>query len=204
MGAPTSTERRVLVVCTANVCRSPVAERALQREWAACGIPAKVTSAGIRGGRLEVHPYTVEAAGFAKLDLTDHRSRRLDPDLLTTAGADLVLGMTREHLRGAIELDPGCWPRAFTLRELARRIAELTDPDETDTDWDAWLAACHTGRDLQTLLIPDLVDDLPDPYGQPAGAHILMVQEITLLARTIARATPRPDTDASNTWPPPP
>ena len=186
MNVPTAPARHVLVVCTANVCRSPVAERALQREWTANDVPAVVRSAGTSGGRLGVHHYTIEAAGFARLDLTDHRSRRLDAGLIATDGADLVIGMTRAHLRAAIELDPSCWPRAFTLRELARRTDDLPEPP---ADWETWLATCGEGRDQHTLLIPDLIDDLPDPYGQPATGHILMVQEVTNLARTIAAAT---------------
>ena len=189
MNVPTAPRRRVLVVCTANVCRSPVAERALEREWAANDVPAAVRSAGTSGGRLGVHRYTIEAAGFARIDLTDHRSRRLDAEMITADGADLIIAMAHTHLLSAIELDPTCWRRAFTLRELARRTEALADPP---ADWDTWLTACGEGRDQQALLNPDLLDDLPDPYGHPADAHILMVQEVTILARTIAAAVPPP------------
>jgi protein-tyrosine phosphatase len=182
--------RRVLVICTANVCRSPVAERALEREWAANDVPAVVRSAGITGGQLRVHRYTIEAAGFAKIDLTDHRSRQLDAAMVDTEGADLIIGMTRDHVHTIVARHPSCRPRAFTLRELARRTEELPHPP---ADWDQWLAACDDGRDPSALLTPDPIDDLPDPYGHDASAHILMVQEVTMHARTIAAAASSPD-----------
>lgn len=178
-------ERHVLVVCTANVCRSPVAERLLQREWAAAGIPVRVQSAGSLGGRNKVHPHTVEAARFARIDLTDHESRALTTEMIESEGADLVIGMTREHLRAAISLEPSCWPRAFTLRELVRRTSELPTPP---ADWDDWLAACHDDRFMGDLMVPQPFDDLPDPYGRPLSEHILMVQEVAGASARIASA----------------
>jgi protein-tyrosine phosphatase len=186
MAAPAESPRRVLVVCTANVCRSPVAERLLQRDWTQAGVAVEVRSAGSRGGRNTVHRYTREAAGFARIDLDDHRSRMLTDGMIQTEGADLVIGMTREHLRVALALDPDCWPRAFTLRELARRTDELSPPP---TEWDDWIARCGSDRDRALLHVPDLGDDLPDPYGRPASAHILMVQEVSILAGAITAAT---------------
>jgi len=183
----TVNERHVLVVCTANVCRSPVAERLLQREWAAAGIPVRVQSAGSLGGRNNVHGYTVEAARFARIDLTDHRSRPLTTEMIATEGADLVIGMAREHLRAAISLEPSCWPRAFTMRELVRRTGELPTPP---ADWDDWLAACHDGRHMGDLMVPEPTDDLPDPYGRPLSDHIMMVQEVAGASALIATALP--------------
>jgi protein-tyrosine phosphatase len=204
MTLPAAPVRRVLVVCTANVCRSPVAERALAREWAAVGVPVDVRSAGVSGGRLDVHRSTLEAAGFAHLDLSDHRSRALTPDMVDTEGADLIIGMTRDHVHTIVARHPDCWTRAFTLRELARRSAALADISPASSDWDAWLAACGHDRDQRALFTSDrspdpahlLDDDLPDPYGRDAGEHILMVQEVVMHARTIAAAVavpPRPD-----------
>ena len=180
-------ERRVLVVCTANVCRSPVAERLLQREWTDAGIAVRVNSAGILGGRNDVHPATLEAARFARVDLNEHESRLLTADMIDTEGADLVIGMTREHLRAAISLEPTCWPRAFTFRELVRRTSQLATPP---TSWEDWLAVCHDGRNLGDLIVPEPTDDLPDPYGRPLSDHIMMVQEVAGASALLARSTP--------------
>ena len=51
----------------------------------------------------------------------DHVARTLDASILAVEGHDLVLTMTREHLREVVALDPGAWPRTFTLKEIVRR-----------------------------------------------------------------------------------
>ena len=59
------------------------------------------------------------------LDISWHRSHQVnDADL---AWADLVLGMSREHVRHAVVTAPDAWPRAFTLKEMVRR-GEETGP----------------------------------------------------------------------------
>lgn len=81
--------QRILVVCTGNVCRSPVAAAMLQRH-----LPCStVQSAGL--GALVGQPVDTQARQLAEadgLDLDAHRARQLDDDLLV--GADLVLVMT--------------------------------------------------------------------------------------------------------------
>src|SRR5262245_45150403 len=124
--------RRALVVCTANVCRSPVAERLLTKRLAervdADGEPWVVTSAGIADVVAPLDPNTVAVAAAAGLDLTDHRPRRLTADIVATDGADLILGMAREHVRHVAALDPTVWLRTFTLKELVRRAEEAAPP----------------------------------------------------------------------------
>jgi protein-tyrosine phosphatase len=179
---------RVLTVCTANVCRSPVAERLLLRHLTAAGHRAVVRSAGTRGGHLDVHPHTVAAAGGIDVDLGDHASRRLTRELVATDGRDLVVTMTREHLREVVSLDPGAWPRTFTLKELARRVLAV---DPTVVDLSAWRAALGDGRRAADLMRPDPADDLDDPYGGPARWHVDMVRDVDELTARIAHRLPR-------------
>ncbi|RCV91019.1 low molecular weight protein-tyrosine-phosphatase [Billgrantia montanilacus] len=81
--------QRILVVCTGNICRSPVAEVMLQQR-----LPhLTVTSAGL--GALIGQPVDAQARRLAeanRLDVSSHLARQLDADLL--AEADLVLVMT--------------------------------------------------------------------------------------------------------------
>lgn len=182
-----SSELRVLVVCTANVCRSPVAERLLARHLAAAGHRARVRSAGTHGGRLVVHEHTVMAARDLEVDLSDHRSRLLSAALVATDGADLIVTMTREHLRAVVGIDPLAWPRSFTLKELARRTADVprsvTDPRE-------WISAAGSGRRAADMMTPSQLDDLDDPYGGPLRDHRAMVADVESLVGKLVAAMP--------------
>jgi protein-tyrosine phosphatase len=153
----------ILVLCTANVCRSPMARAMLGRELAARGQPARVTSAGVAAGGTAPVPGEVAAvlAGYG-LDVTGHRSTPVTAGDL--AQADLVLTMAREHLRHAVVLEPLAWPRAFTLRELARRGAQA-GPREPGESIAGWLARAHAGRSRMALLGDGEPDDVADPFG---------------------------------------
>ena len=94
----------VLVVCTGNTCRSPMAAELLRAALAreAAREPGlllpEVGSAGVAAGEgLAATPAAVQALGERGLDLSGHSSRPLDDGLLRRA--DLVLGLTRGHLR---------------------------------------------------------------------------------------------------------
>jgi hypothetical protein len=84
--------------------------------------------------------------------------------------ADLVLGMERAHVRHSVLLEPEAWPRAFTLKELVRRGAELGPRPPVESPG-AWLARAHEGRDRPDLLGDSPLDDVADPYGGPSSAY---------------------------------
>ena len=111
----------ILCVCTGNVCRSPVAERLLAH-W--LGPEVQVRSAGTLGlaGR-GIEPEMVahlKAAGVPEVEFV---ARRMTP--ADVRGADLVLGLGREHRREAVELVPAAVRRAFTLLEFARLLSTI-------------------------------------------------------------------------------
>jgi protein arginine phosphatase len=89
---------RILLVCTGNTCRSPMAEVILRRNLEDRGwSQVEVRSAGV--GAFPGQPATeeaVQAAARRDLDLTEHRSTPLDPELV--GWADLILTMTGSHL----------------------------------------------------------------------------------------------------------
>lgn len=116
----------LLVVCTANVCRSPVAAALLARDLAAVGV--EVTSAGTEA--VPGMPAAPEAVEVVRRELglgLEHRSRPLTAALLEQA--DLVLTMTREQSTLVTAQDPRALRRVFTLRELARILPSLPPPD---------------------------------------------------------------------------
>jgi protein-tyrosine-phosphatase len=84
---------RIVMVCTGNICRSPMAEGLLRDRWRRRGRDdLVVTSMGIRG--LDNSPPTEMARRVCEehgVDISAHRSRPLVGDEL--AEADLVLTM---------------------------------------------------------------------------------------------------------------
>jgi protein-tyrosine-phosphatase len=89
---------RILLVCSGNTCRSPMAEVLLRRALEARGWrQVEVRSAGVAA--YPGSPATEAAVRVTErhgLDLTEHRSTPLDPPLI--AWADLILTMTPAHL----------------------------------------------------------------------------------------------------------
>ena len=167
---------RVLHVCTGNICRSPMAER-LMRRMLDDGRPGAadrfvVESAGTwghAGSPMEAHALSTLAA--YGVDGADFRARELVAEHV--AGADLVLGATREHRAAAVVLYPRAAARTFTLREFARLTAAV-DPDALPGDdaverARALVRAAASRRGLVPPARP-ADDDLADPYHAPASA----------------------------------
>ncbi len=127
--------RRILLVCTGNICRSPLAEALLRRDLKARGFPEiDVGSAGT--GAWDGAPASEGAylVGLERgLDLSGHRARLLTRELVESA--DLVLTMARHHRARVEEL--GGEGRVFVLGEYAGRDgdeAEVSDPFGGDLD----------------------------------------------------------------------
>lgn len=118
----------VLTVCTANICRSATAERALRTSFARNGLRGvvEVSSAGV-AARPGAPMCSDAAALLAESRLAGgpsesgpdagHVSRRLSAAALLQA--DLVLTADRGHLGAAGALAPQCRSRLFTIRQAA-------------------------------------------------------------------------------------
>ena len=89
---------RILVVCTGNICRSPMVEGMLRKATAEhiLGI-IEVSSAGTHAlhGNQPSAP-AVKVMQTYGIDISRHRARRLHRSML--ADADLILVMERHHL----------------------------------------------------------------------------------------------------------
>src|SRR4051794_35099342 len=111
----------LLVVCTANVCRSPLAQREFQRAFGASDVSpaAEVLSAGTRAGndwamcRVSASALADDPADRAFAEA--HRSHLLSKEAVLAA--DLVLTMERAHRSAVAQLAPGSQSKVFTLRE---------------------------------------------------------------------------------------
>jgi protein-tyrosine phosphatase len=173
----------ILLLCTANICRSPMAAGFLARELAGRDIPARVRSAGMLGSDRPPPAEVVTATAGHGLDVTGHRSHLVTAADL--ARADLILAMAREHLRHAVVVAPDTWPRAFTIRELVRRgdLAGRRAPGET---LPGWLDRVHDGRSRLALLGDSVQDDVADPMGSPLASYEQAAAELRQLACRLA------------------
>lgn len=168
---------RVLVVCTANVCRSPMGEALLQRHCTELGVDVQVTSAGTQRHELPVDPGAVTVMAEQGLDISVHQPRQLDRAVLEADGADLVITMTRDHLRVVATSAPGVLRRSFTAKELGRRLAAVESID---------LSRLNEGRSSRDLMGTDPDDDVADPYGQSLQLHRECAAEIDHVMRIVA------------------
>jgi len=121
LGAEVDRPFTVLFVCTGNTCRSPMAEGILRSMLKQQGHDelVQVLSAGIAAcPGLPASPYAVAAAAEDNLDISSHRSRLLDAQLV--AQADMVLGMSPEHVEFATSLAPDP-EKITTLKEFGSK-----------------------------------------------------------------------------------
>jgi protein-tyrosine phosphatase len=184
---PAATEPglNILVVCTANQCRSPMAAALLEREFARYAVPVLVHSAGTMA--VPDIPATDDAIAVMKedgLDISTHRSRPVAAGEIDTA--DLVVTMTRAQLRDVATRSPAAFSRLFTLKELARRAQERprTDGEEIG-DWTTRLGA---GRRTTDLLGDDAADDVEDPIGHPAEFYTEVARELAVATSSVVDA----------------
>ncbi|MEQ6341800.1 MAG: low molecular weight phosphotyrosine protein phosphatase [Gammaproteobacteria bacterium] len=116
---------KILIICTGNICRSPMAEYLLRQHLSQMGRGVEIRSAGIAA--LVNHPAeeTTSALMQAKgLDLTPHRARQLTPEL--SCWAELILVMEKHHRDAVVEMDPTARGKTFLLGHWTGQ--EIPDP----------------------------------------------------------------------------
>jgi protein-tyrosine phosphatase len=189
----------VVCVCTGNLCRSPQAEQ-LIRAGLGSSVSSRVvvSSAGTvaRDGDL-MHPWAAEWSRRMGGDPASHRASYLTQK--TVRGADLVLGMAREHRRAAVALEPVLVKRTFTVREFARLASEFTDAALEDEAASAGPNLDSAGR-LRVLLallarsrgftpapVDAAADDVVDPMGRDREVFARSAQQVESSVHQVVR-----------------
>jgi len=181
----------VLVVCTGNICRSPMGELLLRdglarRVDVAHSDAFVVTSAGTYPGHAGEPMQPGAARALSELGI--------DPDGFTAttlteqavADADLVVTAERAHRAEVVRMHPAATLRAFTIRELAR-LATAVDPAELDAQAgidpvDRAHALVRQAGALRGTHPPTrpTADDVEDPYGLPLAEFRACAEQIRL------------------------
>ena len=169
----------VLFVCTGNVHRSVLAERLLAARLPR-GAAVRPRSAGTRawpGPGME-HA-TREALERLGGDGSGFGSHRLSAPLVL--GAELVLGLAREHREAAVRLAPSALRRCFTLKEFVRLAGGRAGDDARRPDGVgdfAGVVAAAAARRGRVAPVPPEEDDVADPWGRPRAALDECAREI--------------------------
>lgn len=160
-----------------------MAEALLRERLRQAGVAAETSSCGLLEPDIPATAEAIQTMAGLGLDLSAHRSRRLDRR--TVEGADLVLAMAREHLREVVVAAPDAFQRTFTLKELVRR-GEAAGARRPTEDLSTYLARVDFGRRPGDLLGGSGEDDVADPIGRPAEAYRATAAELDDLCRRAA------------------
>lgn len=176
---------RIVLVCSGNLIRSPLAAGLLRARLAERGVDAEVQSAGLLTQGESPSDSACAVARDLGVDVTGHVSQLLSTELV--AHADLVVGMERSHVRAVVAVAPALWSRCFTLRELDR-LAASHGPRPSHFSLAQWVERLGVGRSAVEVAAPEPADDLLDPVGTDLATHRLVAGQIDEAIARLVRA----------------
>ncbi len=147
------------------------------------GVHAHVHSAGMVEDGRPATDHGIAVMASRGIDTSPHRSRRLRPELVATA--DVIVGMSRAHVREVVATQPDAWPRTFTLKEIVRR-GEERGPRVPGQTLGEWVATLHSGRRTTDLLVDAEADDVADPIGRSRRVYERTAAELEALVDRLA------------------
>lgn len=146
------------------------------------GMEARVHSAGTLGWGGPATAHAVETLAARGIDLSAHESRRMSAT--DVDGADLVLGMTRDHVLGTLNRDPEARDRTFVIGELARlgRVHGPRRHGQSVRDWCTEVAATRPSGTSWARSI----DEIADPVGEGLDVYRATADRLDALCAEIA------------------
>lgn len=180
----------ILIVCTGNVCRSPLAEQMLSTA-ARAALPADLTGQVVIGSAGTEAPIgapmalpAAEISARVGAHPNGHRARQLTADMVQDA--DLTLVATRAHRKQIALMVPRSARTLFTIREFGRVASvfagEQPDPARSAEGLRELVLQTAARRGFQPMLDPSY-DDIVDPIGRSEKTYKRMADELVPAVR---------------------
>lgn len=158
----------ILVVCTGNICRSPMGEVVLRAKLEQAGIDAEVDSVGVsdeeQGRPMDSRAQaTLTGAGY---DLPHHQARQVS--IADLQWADLVLAMTVGHARSlkSVAQEAGIDP---SIIHLWREFSDLDFAEGGVYGDGGALDGATKDKSYSNFYSSNGPEDVPDPWYGPAS-----------------------------------
>lgn len=192
--------RTILLVCTGNTCRSPMAESMLKDLAGRAGKAVEVRSAGV--GAMDgypVSPHAAEVLRRRKLPVPGP-SRSLSAEQIEWA--DLILAMTSSHKRAIVQRHPEAAGKTYTLKEFSLMgDVSMDEVAEAERLYTEWQIRQSMGQELSPeehvrlmelqRKIPDF--DIADPFGGTLDVYERSANEIGEALRRVVDKLGGPD-----------
>jgi protein-tyrosine phosphatase len=172
----------LVLICTGNRVRSPIAEAFLGHLLA--DLPVELRSLGtLQLGEAPPLPEALEAAAVLGFDISGHRARAIHGQDLS--GADLVIGFEQRHVAAAVVEGGALRERTFLLTELVEllpdsRMEPFGDPVERARQAVAEAHARRAESGATTAA------ELADPLGQDRSFYRTTVERVRNLSTRLA------------------
>jgi len=117
---------KIIFVCTANICRSPMGDYIARKIVEDENLPYRIGSAGFLEGGIKISQNSYKVLKEQGYDASQHISTSLTKELVDDCW--LILTMTQEHKIRLKELDPNLGNKIFTLSEYTGYTLDIDDP----------------------------------------------------------------------------
>ena len=117
---------RILFVCTANICRSPMAHYYLKKVLEDHQLSFEVRSAGFLQSNVRISQNSYETLKENGMDAEMHISTQLSTSVVSKSW--LILTMTKNHKLNLIDHFPAAAGKVFTLSEYSGFQQDIDDP----------------------------------------------------------------------------
>lgn len=182
--------KRILLVCTGNTCRSPMAEAMLRDMARQAGRTLEVRSAGIAAmDGMPPSANAVETLNRRRIPLPGSSAALTSG---TVEWADVILTMTTGHKQAIAQRHPGAIDKTFTLKEFALsgtlQLEHLAEAEKLygELKLRQALGESPSPEELERLLelqrkLPSF--DIADPFGGPLSSYEQAADEIEAALR---------------------